>query len=424
MSAAELAVLLAQAQDAPADIKLLRDALAIESVTGNETPFARFLEERLQEIGLDTGRGEFLEGRENVWGASSPGGRTDSSLMIVGHSDVVHTRGWKAHWRDDPRSDPFAGIERDGEIWGRGASDLKGGICAVVAALRLLRKAGQELAGGITLAFVGDEESGEPGTGVSAGAKDLVRRVESGQIARPDFAVYVEPTGLDVYTAQIGFFIADVTVSGKTAYFGTPQHGVDALKATHELLSRIWAHEAELADGPSHDLLGASSILATAIEGGGFIAVPGECRLSLIRKLRPGEDMDEASAGFEAALAVAELADGISVSIDYPAGRDHAVGGTPVEIARDTPAARLLQACIRQTCPDAGRIGGAPYWSELPFLVNEIGCPAVYCAPGDIAVAHTFEERIRIDEYLAAVRAYALFAARFCGLTERHLSPT
>ncbi len=424
MSAAGLGLDLARAQDAKADIGLLRDSLAFESVTGNETPFARFLEARLQDLGLDTGRGEFLGGRENVWGARPSGGESGSNLMIVGHSDVVHARGWKEHWQDDPRADPFAGVERDGQIWARGASDLKGGICAAIAGLRLLRKAGHELAGGITLAFVGDEESGEPGTGVSAGMKDLVRRVAAGQVARPDFAVYVEPTGLDVYAAQIGFFIADVTVAGKSAYFGTPRRGVDALKATHELLSRIWAHEAELADGPSHDLLGPSSILVTGIEGGGLIAVPGACRLSLIRKLRPGEDMDEAVSAFEAAVAAAGLADGISVSIGYPAGRDHDKGGTPVEIARDTPAALLLQTCVRQARPDAGRIGGAPYWSELPFLVNEIGCPAVYCAPGDIAVAHTFEERMRIDEYLAAVRAYALFAARFCGLTERRLSPT
>ena len=423
MSSADLSTALASVQDREADIALLRDALAVESVTGNETPFARFLESRMKELGLVTRRREFLEGRENVWGASE-GGRTGANLMIAGHTDVVHTRGWEEHWQDDPRADPFAGTETDGHVWGRGACDLKGGICAVLAALRLLRSAGAELAGGVTLAFVGDEESGEPGTGVSAGAKDLVRRVASGEIARPDFAIYVEPTSLDVYTAQIGFFIADMKITGKTAYFGTPQCGVDALKATHEILSRIWAHEAELAAGPSHELVGTSSVLVTGIGGGGFIAVPGQCTLSLIRKLRPGEDIDEAVAGFEAAVAEADLAEGISVSIDYPAGRDHDKGGSPVEIAADTPPALLLQACVEQTRPGAGRIGGAPYWSEMPFLVNGIGCPAVYCAPGDIAVAHTYEERIEIEEYLAAVRTFALFAARYCGLKENQPSPT
>ncbi len=416
MNTAELNATLAQAQDAKADIGLLRDAIAIESVTGNETPLARFLEDRLRELGLNTGRSEFLEGRENVWGASHSGS-FGSNLLIVGHTDVVHTRGWKEYWGNDPRSDPFAGIEKDGQIWGRGACDLKGGICAAIAGLRLLRKTGHELTGGITLAFVGDEESGEPGTGVSAGVKKLVRHVGT-DIPLPDFAVYVEPTNLDIYTAQIGFFIAEVTVTGKTAYFGTPQNGVDALKATHEILSRIWEHGVELARGPSHELVGTSSILVTGIEGGGFIAVPGECRLTLIRKLRPGEDLDMAVADFRDAVVRPDLAEGISVSIDYPAGRDSNLGGLPAEISRDTPAVRLLQDCVRQTRPDSGRIGGAPYWSEMTFLINEIGCPAVYCAPGDISVAHTFEERIEVEEYLAAVRAYALLAAGFCGLSK------
>ena len=114
--------------------------------------------------------------------------------------------------------------------------------------------------------------------------------METGEIVKPDFAVYVEPTNLDVYTAQIGFFIADIRVTGKSAYFGKPELGIDALKASHQILEALWKHEAELKAGPSHDLVGASSILVTSIESGGYIAVPGDCKLSLIRKLAPGRN--------------------------------------------------------------------------------------------------------------------------------------
>ncbi|KUP91572.1 M20 family metallopeptidase [Tritonibacter horizontis] len=416
MSAALTERLLA-AQDRDADLRLLKDALSVESVTGNETPFARFLEQQMAALGLATGAGAFLPGRENTWATTA--GAEGPNLMILGHTDTVHVRGWEAHWDaqcpNDPRRDPFGGVEREGQIWGRGASDLKGGICTAIAAMRLLRRAGVNLQGRVTLAFIGDEESGEPGSGVSAGAKDLVQRVRAGEIAKPDFALYVEPTGLDVYTAQIGFFIAELTLTGKTAYFGTPELGVDALKATHAVLSALWAHEAELAAGPKHDLVGASSLLVTGVEGGGFIAVPGQCKLSLIRKLRPGEDLDDAIARFEAVLGQVDLAAGLSLTIDYPAGRDHPKGGSAVEIPRDAAPAQLLAECVRQSWSEAGRIGGAPYWSEMPFLTEMIGCPAVYCAPGDIAVAHTYEERIASDEYLAAIRAFALFIARYCG---------
>ncbi len=412
---------LLSAQDAQSDVALLRDALAIESMTGNETPFAKFLERQLSNLELKTETGTFEDKRENVWGILSD---QAPNLMLLGHTDTVHVRGWAEHWQDDPRCNPFSGIEVDGQIWSRGASDLKGGICAAIAGYRLLHQVGVQPSCGLTFAFIGDEESGEPGSGVSAGAKDLVRRIKAGTIPRPDFAIYVEPTSLDIYTAQIGFFIADITVTGRTAYFGTPELGIDALKATHNLLSSIWKHEAQLNSGPSHDLVGTSSILVTDISGGGFIAVPGECKLSLIRKLRPGEALDDAVAAFEDALNISDVPEGIEVEIQYPAGRDHPKGGSPVENDSDLAAVNLLQDCVQQTRPEAGRVGGAPYWSEMPFLTEQIGCPTVYCAPGNIAVAHTFEERIEVEEYLAAVRAFALFFAGFNANHSIQKSPT
>lgn len=409
------------AQDAQSDVALLRDALAIESVTGGETQFAQFLLGQLSNLDLETETGVFEGARENVWGVLSSQG---PNLMVLGHTDTVHVRGWTEHWQDDPRHDPFGGVQFDGQIWSRGASDLKGGICAAIAGYRLLQRIGVRPSCGLTFAFIGDEESGEPGSGVSAGAKDLVRRIKAGTLPRPDFAVYVEPTSLNIYTAQIGFFIADISVTGKTAYFGTPELGIDALKATHNLLSRIWEHEAELTSGPRHDLVGTSSILVTDIDGGGFIAVPGECKLSLIRKLRPGEALDDAVAAFEDALNLHDLPEGIEVATRYPAGRDHPKGGSPVENDPDLAAIGLLQNCIQKTRPTAGHLGGAPYWSEMPFLTEQIGCPTVYCAPGDIAVAHTFEERIEIEEYLAAIRAFALFFAGFNANHAIQKSPT
>ena len=406
---------LLEAQDPAVDIALLKQAISHPSVTGNEASFAGFLTETMSNLRLSTGSGDFLPDRPNVWGTKQGLG-DGPHLMFVGHTDTVHVRGWEEHFRGDDRESPFAAAEIDGEIWGRGACDLKGGICASLAALRLLDRAGLELGGDISFAFIGDEESGEPGLGVSAGAKDLVKRVKSGEISKPDFAVYVEPTKLDIYTAQIGFFIADIKVTGKSAYFGTPEDGLDALKATHEILTQIWRYNEVLTGGPTHGLVGRSGILVTEIKGGGYIAVPGECGLSLIGKLRPGESLDEAVSQFEAAVHSADLEDGITVEISYPAGRDHPKGGSPVEIDPGHPTAGMLTECVRECSSVGGQIGGAPYWSESPFLVTALGCPTVYCAPGDISVAHTLEERISVEQYLASVRAFALFMARYCGL--------
>jgi acetylornithine deacetylase/succinyl-diaminopimelate desuccinylase-like protein len=234
--------------------------------------------------------------------------------------------------------------------------------------------------------------------------------IASGEIARPDFAVYVEPTELDVYVAQMGFFIADITVTGRSAYFGVPEQGVDALKAAHRVLAALWAHSAELEAGPSHPLIGRSFLLVTGIEGGGYIAVPGACRLSLIRKLRPGESLDDARAALEVSIRAAPVDAGIAVAIAYPAGRDHEIGGTPTEVDPASPHARRLMACAAAAAPHRGNPTGAPFWSEAPFLTR-LGVPTVYYAPGDIRICHTLEERVPIDQYRRGILGLAAFLA-------------
>jgi acetylornithine deacetylase len=213
---------------------------------------------------------------------------------------------------------------------------------------------------------------------------------------------------------KIGFFIADVVLTGRSAYFGRPELGKDALRAGHRVLSAIWDHSDTIATQADHPMLGRPFALVTSLTAGGLIAVPGECRLSLIRKLLPGETLDAATAELEAAIQEA-LQEGIGLSITYPAGRDHPRGGSPAGIAEDHPVALRLAACLAAVRPGAGVIEGAPFWSEMPFLTESIGCPAVYCAPGDIALCHTHEERVPLRDYHDAILALAAFMAEFCG---------
>ncbi len=403
--------------DRDSAIALLRAAVARESITGNEANFAGFLEERMEALKLAPQRADFEPGRPNVWGERKGEG-TGRRLLFIGHTDTVHVRGWQERWSGTDREDPFGGAIVDGEIWGRGTGDLKAGICASLAALDLIDRAGLRLAGDVAFAFVGDEESGEPGSGVSAGIKDYTRRVGAGDIASPDFAIYVEPSRLAVFAAQMGFFIADVTITGKSAYFGVPEQGIDALKASHAIVSALWQHSDEISQRASHDLVGRAFLLVTEMAGGGYIAVPGETRLSLIRKLLPGERLDAAVAEFEDTVRGAPVEDGIELDIQYPAGRDHQNGGSPAEVDRNLPEIGLLSAAVDAALPGRGGVEGAPFWSETPFLIDGAGCPAVYCAPGDITNCHTLEERVNVDEYVAGIVAFASFMASYCGVVE------
>ncbi len=283
--AAQLAVVL----DRDQALALFRGAIGRQSITGNEANFVSYLKEQMTALKLDAVRtAEFLPGRPNIWGErrGQGGGKR---LLFVGHTDTVHVDGWSEHWAGTEREDPFAAPIIDGAVWGRGSGDLKAGISASLAALALLDKAGIKLAGDVAYAFVGDEESGQPGTGVSAGIKDYVERIEQGDVARPDFVVYVEPTRIAVYPAQIGFFITDITITGKSAYFGVPELGKDALRAAHAAMSALWRHSDEISARAEHKLVGRSFLLITGLTGGGYIAVPEKCELSLIRKLLPGE---------------------------------------------------------------------------------------------------------------------------------------
>jgi acetylornithine deacetylase len=393
----------------------LQGAIRHASITGAEASFAGYLAGLLRDLGMDEVMlGEFLPGRPNVVGIKrGSGGR--KRLLMIGHTDVVHVRGWRERWTGDVREDPFGAAIVDGAVWGRGSADLKAGIAMSIEALRAVIARSARLAGDVVLAFVGDEESGEPGTGVSAGMKALIRSLDEGGLPRPDMAIYVEPTTLDIYPSQMGFFIAEIEVTGRTAYFGVPEQGVDALKATHAILAALWAHSAVIAARGAHSLVGHSFLLVTAIAGGGLIAVPGRCTLSLIRKLRPGEDLDAARSELEAAVRNAVADPEIRVAFAYPAGRDHPIGGRPSEIDPANEAVRLLQAAIHRHRPDRGRIKGAPFWSEASFLTAR-GIPTVYFAPGDISICHTSEEHVAIDEYLSGIAALAEFIEGYCGV--------
>ncbi|MGI9485619.1 MAG: M20 family metallopeptidase [Geminicoccaceae bacterium] len=399
-------------------VDLLRQAIGCESITGNEANFVTFLEAEMAGLGLASlEKKDFLPGRPNIWGTRRGRGN-GRHLMFMGHTDTVHVDGWAEKWAGTARADPFGAAQINGSIWGRGAGDLKAGISASLMALKLLDQAGIALEGDVSFAFVGDEESGLPGTGVSAGVKQFSQLAKSGLAPKPDFAIYVEPTKLAVYPAQIGFFIADVEITGKTAYFGVPELGRDALKAAHKILSALWAHSDELGRMAEHDLVGRSFLLVTEIKAGGYIAVPGGCSLSLIRKLRPGEDLDDAAGAMETVIRAAVDDPEVTVEIAYPAGRDHRLGGSPVAIDPNLPEVANLSACLDATLDGRGKIEGAPFWSETSFLINEIGCPAVYCAPGDITNCHTLEERVSVEEYLAGIVAFGAFMANYCGIAE------
>jgi len=402
------------AVDEAVAVDWLRRAVQTPSITGEEMAFAALVAAELEACGADEVHLEEVRpGRPIVWSVTRGTGG-GPSVLLAGHLDTVRVDGWRERWEGTEREDPFGAAVVDGAVWGRGTGDLKAGIATAMGALRTLRSSEIQLCGDVVTIWICDEESGEPGLGRSIGMRAASEHLAAGTIPRTDFAIYVEPTGLAVYSAQIGFLIADISLDGRSAYFGRPEEGIDALRAGHGVLTQLWRLDEELRTRDEHPLLGRPGLLVTETRAGGYIAVPGACTLSLIRTLMPSETLPAAAAEIEAAVERGVEGTGVRAEVRFPAGRDHEHGGLPAETDPDAPAVRALREAVRAVAPQRGAIGGATFWAEMSFL-DALGIPCVYWAPGDITNCHTPEEHVEIDEFLAAVKALSLFLIANCG---------
>lgn len=98
-------------------LALLKRAVAVPSVTGDERAFAELLAQELQALGAgDIVVKDFAPGRPNVF-ARLGGEGGGPRLLLTGHTDTVHVRGWADRWIGTERADPFGGAVVDGEIW-------------------------------------------------------------------------------------------------------------------------------------------------------------------------------------------------------------------------------------------------------------------------------------------------------------------
>ena len=181
-----------------------------------------------------------------MWGLRQ--GRTGAvdTLLLIGHTDTVHTRGWKERWAGSERESPFSGAVADGAVWGRGASDLKAGLCMTLEAVRTLDRAGIRSRSHSALCLCRRRRKRRARQRRQRGSPRLQRAhcergcaaTEHGDLRRADNARRL--------CRPHGVFPCDIRVLGKSAYFGVPELGVDALKGAHAVLEALWRYSAEL----------------------------------------------------------------------------------------------------------------------------------------------------------------------------------
>ncbi|HET7620970.1 MAG TPA: ArgE/DapE family deacylase [Gemmatimonadaceae bacterium] len=352
-----------------------------------EREVARVLAGVLRAWGLQVEVSEAAAGRPNViarTGDPASGGR---SLMFNGHLDVVGVEGM-VHA-------PFEALEREGKMYGRGATDMKGGVAAMCAAAARAAQAG--IGGELVVAAVADEEH------ASIGTQALV-----GSGVRVDAAIVTEPTRLAIAPAHRGFAWITVRVNGRAAHGSRYDIGVDAIRHAGLLLAELDALDAGALLERTHPLLGHASLHASLIEGGTAMSVyPDHCTLRLERRTMPGESEDQVVEEIRAACKrVARRRPDFSADVELELSR------SPSDVAVDAPIVRALASVIEES-GERVRTEGMSAWTDAAIL-NDAGIPAICFGPGDIALAHAAEEWVDTAEIERAANTLTELALRWC----------
>jgi len=321
-------------------------------------------------------------------------GAGDRILYFHGHYDVVRASG----------PDQFAPHHADGRLYGRGAADMKGGLAAMIYAVRALKDCGAGIDGRIGLVMVPDEE-----TGGRWGSRWLS---EGGILGRNGIGMLTaEPTGGVVWNGSRGAISLRVTVRGRAAHVGLQHEGVNAFERMLVVARALEAFKAEVEshrtafqvkpDAARRSIL----LLGGLCEGGSaFNTVPGRCAFTVDRRINPEEDLETEKRRLFAVLDHVK-ANGIDLEVEV------LQEGAPSSAEEDSPLVQSLSAAVEDVTGSPPTLELCPGLLETRFY-HAAGVPALGYGPGLLSVSHGPEEWVEVDKVLECAAVYALTAAR------------
>jgi putative selenium metabolism hydrolase len=311
-------------------------------------------------------------------------------VLFDAHMDTVGVTDPSA-WSADP-----TGEVRDGRLYGRGSTDMKGPLAALIHGA-----AAAALKGGRVV--------------VSASiAEEMIEGFATVEVARrvaPDVAVICEPSSRRVVVGQRGRAELVVEVEGRPSHSSRPDLGVNAVEAMADAL--LAARALEL---PAHPELGQAILVPTDVISRPFPALsvlPDRCTVTFDRRTLPGEGEQEVLAPLRAAVEAAVAPHGATGRVEIGVDRFDAYTGAPVEARNFAPAWWTgADHPVARTALEA--VGGEPgLWV---FCTNGSGTAAlgivtIGYGPGDETLAHRVDEHIELDELHAGALGYAALAA-------------
>ena len=371
-------------------IDCLKEMLQIPSVTGDEVPVSLAVSKRLEAAGLTVEKFEAVENRPNLiatWKGSEKGKR----FLFCSHLDV-----FPPDSNDPGRFGPWAGVVYEGNIYGRGATDMKGGSSASIMAITFLRELGFDFAGEIQSTWMCDEENGG-----GLGVKWMV----SQGLMKADFGICTEPTYGRVSPVHGGILRVKVTYDSVGQHAGQPYRlGIDAIEKAQRVLGPIYelARRVEMTKSPAY---GSPCLSVTKINAGDSPNVhPTGCTFWIDRRLIPGETHEAALKEITTILDDFKAKDGaftyrLEVTSDRPI----------LDIAEDDPHIVRLQAARQAIKGDFAPIYYMPGGSDAATIWKAHHYPIPNFGPGllleDCGVAN---EKLSVEDYLDFVKIYML----------------
>ncbi len=409
-------------------IKLLQDLVRIPSVSGEEFAVQKRLHQELDRMDLGSEmfypnekelrkHKDFFEttsfvkygydDRPNVGGLlkGTGGGR---SLCLSGHVDVVSPEPLDQWTRDS-----WSGEVVDGEVHGRGAGDMKGGIASMIVAVKALQANDIKLKGDVQVETTIEEEDG------GIGGVLYMRQVR----LKTDAALVPEPTKLTISLASAGIMYFRVTVPGVPAHASTAHFGVNSIQKMMLVIEEIERLHKERQSRISYSTAEsdprmkgrATTINIGVIKAGDWPStVPGFCVIECRIGFPPGETREQVMAQVEDAVNKAANRDEW-LSKNRPKVTWFGWMARPHELEASNPFVQQVRNSVNQVTGSNPMYTGGAAGLDTRFFVHH-GIPAVTCGPMAERI-HSFDEIVNIDSMVKTAQVIAATMIDWCGLS-------
>ncbi|NVY96071.1 ArgE/DapE family deacylase [Lactobacillus sp. DCY120] len=374
--------------EAIAAVKILQDLIALETVNGQESLVADYLAQLFADYPVQIKRINYAPGRDNLVVEIGDQGPI---LGFSGHEDVV-AAGNRKMWQ----TDPFQGVVRAGKVYGRGASDMKSGLAAMVVAMLDLLEEDQPLPGRIRLLASVGEETGEYGA---------AQLTQTGYAADLAGLVIGEPTGMRVRVTHKGIIDYYVTSTGRSAHSSCPQRGENAIWPLIQFAQQIQTiMDQHQEQDPT---LGGLTHVISQIQGGEQInSIPAQAQIGGNIRTTPVYPNEMIMKEIEAVVEKLNQAGAhLKLRYSYPE--------PPLPDQRKTKLAQLASKVLREQfqqtgefCADTGATDASEYIKAGKF-------PIIIVGPGMGETSHQPDECVSIADYLEASKFYRALAWAF-----------